>query len=147
MKRPLSTDCNIDCIYRIAMKISSDWSNQADLGPFIMSLIFTRSITLIIAIGTLEKTATHDLDTLVQSLLICTIGLDGDSIQYEQVVRTTEKEHGPIYSHGDPINSYRSHTMHQSIHRIWTDCKILNKSISLYAHLDQKLNMITLIPL
>ena len=147
MKRPLSTECNggreiIDRIYRFAMKISLDWSNQADSGSFIMSLIFTRSITLTIATGTSEKTATHDSDPSVQSL-----SPDGDSSRYGQVVRTIEKDHEPISSHHDAINSYRSHAVHQSIHRIWTDCKTLNKSISLYAHPDQKLNMIALIPL
>ena len=83
-----------------------------------MSLIFTRSITLTIAIGTSEKTATHELDMSVQSLLICTVSPNGDSSRYGQDVRTTEKEHEPIYSHRDAFNSYQSHTMHQSIHII-----------------------------
>ena len=91
MKRPLSTECNggreiIDRIHRFAMKISLDWSNQADSGSFIMSLIFTRSITLTIAIGTSEKTATHELDMSVQSLLVCTVSPDSDSSRYGQVV-------------------------------------------------------------
>jgi hypothetical protein len=118
---------NIDRIYRITMKISSDWSNQANSGPFIMSLIFTRSITLTITIGISEKTATHDLYMLVPSLLVCTVNPDGDSSRYGQVVRTEEKEHETIYSHRDAINLYRSHTVHQSIHHIWIDCKTLNK--------------------
>ena len=142
MKRPLSIEC-----YIFAMKISLDCSNQADSGSFIMSLIFTRSITLTIATGTSEKTATHDSDPSVQSLLVCTVSPDGDSSRYGQVMRTIEKDHEPICSHRDAINSYWSHTVHQSIHRIWTDCKTLNKSISLYAHPDQKLNMIALVPL
>jgi hypothetical protein len=83
-----------------------------------MSLIFTRSLTLTIATGTSEKTATHDLDTSVQSLLVCTISPDGDSNWYGYIVRTVEKEHEPIYSHRDAINSYQSRTMHQSIYRI-----------------------------
>jgi hypothetical protein len=77
-----------------------------------MSLIFTRSITLTIVIGTLEKTATYDLDTSVQSLLVCTFSLDGDSSRYGQVMRTAEKEHEQIYSHPDAINSYQSDTVH-----------------------------------
>ena len=81
------------------------------------------------------------------SLLVCTVSPDGDCSRYGQAVRTIEKEHEPIYSHHDAINSYQSHTVHQSIYLIWTDCKTLNKSISLYAHLDQKLNMIALVPL
>jgi hypothetical protein len=81
-----------------------------------MSLIFTRSITLIIAIGTSEKTTTHDLDTSVQSLLICIVRQDGDSNRYGHVMRIVEKEREPIYIHRDAINSYRSHTMHQYIH-------------------------------
>jgi hypothetical protein len=122
MKSPLSTYCNrgsqgsalkalrknIDRIFRITMKISSDWSNQADLEPFTVSLIFTRLITLTIVIGASKKTATHDLDTSAQYLLICTVSKDGDSSRYGQVVRTTEKEHEQIYSHPDAINSYRS---------------------------------------
>jgi hypothetical protein len=71
-----------------------------------MSCIFTRSITLTIVTGTSEKTATHDLDTLVQSLLVCTVGPDCDCSRYGHVVRTIEKEHEPIYSHCDAINSY-----------------------------------------
>jgi hypothetical protein len=71
-----------------------------------MSLIFTRSITLTIATGTSEKTATHDLDTSVQSLLVSIVSLDGDSSRYGHVVHTVEKEHEPIYSHRDAINSY-----------------------------------------
>jgi hypothetical protein len=71
-----------------------------------MSLIFTRSITLTIATGTSKKTATHDLDTLVQSLLVCTVSPDGDSSRYGHIVRTVEKEHEPIYNHRDAINSY-----------------------------------------
>jgi hypothetical protein len=134
MKRPLSTDGNggkalreiIDRIYRIATKISSDWSNQANLGSFIISLIFIRSITLTIATGTSEKTATHD--TSVQSLLVCTVSTDGDSSRYGHVIRIVEKEHEPIYNHRDAINSYRSHTVHQSTHRIWTDCITINKA-------------------
>ena len=129
MKRPLSTEC-----YIFAMKISLDWSNQADSGSFIMSLIFTGSITLTIATGTSEKTATHDSDPSVQSLLVCTVSPDGDSSRYGQVVRTIEKEHEPIYTHRDAINSYQSHTVHQSIHLIWTDCKTLNKAY-LYMHI------------
>jgi hypothetical protein len=82
---------NTDRIYRIAMKTSLDWSNQAELEPFTMSLIFTRSITLIIVIGTSENTATHDLDMSVQSLFVCTGSPDRDSSRYGQVVRTTEK--------------------------------------------------------
>ena len=147
MKRLLSTYCsalkalreNIDRIYKITMKISSGWSNQVDLGAFTISLIFTRSIILTIAIGTSEKTATHELDKLVQYLRVCTVSLDGDSNWYGHVVCPTEKKYGPIYNHHDAINSYRSLTMHQSIHRIWTDCKTLNKAyISLYVHPDQK---------
>ena len=56
-----------------------------------MSLIFTRSITLTIAIGTSEKTATHDSDPSVQSLLVCTVSPDGDSSRYGQVVHTRER--------------------------------------------------------
>ena len=40
---------------------------------------------------------THDLDKLVQSLLICTVSLDGDSSRYAQVVRTAKK----LYMIGD----------------------------------------------
>ena len=72
-----------------------------------MSLIFTGSITLTIATGTSEKTATHDSDPSVQSLLVCTVSPDGDSSRYGQVVRTIEKEHEPIYTHRDAINSYQ----------------------------------------
>jgi hypothetical protein len=75
-----------------------------------MSLIFTRSITLTIATDTSEKTATYDLDTLVQSLLVCTVSPDGDSSRYGHVLHTVEKEHEPIYSYLDAINSYRSYT-------------------------------------
>ena len=66
-----------------------------------------------------------------QSLIVCTVSPDGDSSRYGQVVRTIEKEHEPIYSHHDAINSYQSHTVHQSIHLIWTDCKTLIKHISI----------------
>jgi hypothetical protein len=109
-----------------------------------MSLIFTRSITLTIAIGTSEKTATHDLDTSVQSLLICIVSLDGDSYQYGQVVRTAKKEYEQIYSHPDAINSIPHHTSIYTSHMN----KLQNpkQSISLYAHPDQKLNMIALVP-
>jgi hypothetical protein len=102
-----------------------------------MSLIFTGPITLTIVTGTSEKTATHDLDTMGYPLLVCTVSPDGISGWYGHVVRTVEKEHEPIYSHRDAINSYRSHTVHQSIHSICTYCKTLNKAY-LYMRIQTK---------
>ena len=128
---------NIDRIYRIAMKISSDWSNQIDLGHSQCPLF-----SLVNHTDYRDRYIGEDRTTRVRyvgsiSLLVCTVSPDGDSRRYGQVVRTIEKEHEPIYSHRDTINSYQSHTVHQSIHLIWIDCKTLNKAY-LYMHIQTK---------
>ena len=124
-------------IYRIAMKISSDWSNQIDLGHSQCPLF-----SLVNHTDYRDRYIGEDRTTRVRyvgsiSLLVCTVSPDGDSRRYGQVVRTIEKEHEPIYSHRDTINSYQSHTVHQSIHLIWIDCKTLNKAY-LYMHIQTK---------
>ena len=128
---------NIDHIYRISMKISSDWSNQTDLGHSQCPLF-----SLVNHIDYRDRYIGEDRTTRVRyvgsiSLLVCTVSPDGDSSRYGQVVRTIEKEHKPIYSHRDAIKSYQSHTVHQSIHLIWTDRKTLNEAY-LYMHIQTK---------